>query len=113
MQELEKETYNFAVQTIGLARSLEKADSSQDLTKLKTSAAKVSTIFIEAMEADENKEFANKLRECLHYAKQAHEELTKISIYDTESLSKEFALLKASLDKIEKQLEEISTKLIY
>ncbi len=113
MQELEKETYNFAVQTIGFVRSLEKAGSNHDLAKLKTSAAKVSTIFIEAMEANENKEFADNLRECLKHAKHAHEELNKISVSDTESPSKELDRLKSSLNRIEKQLEEISTKLIY
>lgn len=113
MKELEKETYNFAVQTIGFVRSLEKADKSMDLAKLKASAAKVSTKFIDAMEADENKEFAENLRECLQHAKQAREELNKMNSSDNERLSKEFNQLKLSVRKIEEQLIEVSAKLIY
>lgn len=113
MQELEKETYNFAVQTIGLVRSLEKVKSNVDLTKLKASAAKVSTKFIDAMEADENKVFAENLRDCLQHAKHAHEELNKISIPDEERFVKELGQLKLSVQKIEQQLTEISAKLIY
>lgn len=113
MEELEIKTYDFAVQAIGFAKSIEKEYPEIQIQDFKKSSGAVSIKFIEAMNAKENEDFANGLRECLTNLQKSGEYLRLMQEVENERLEKEKSALVEEYIKIEKELDSIIKKLIY
>jgi len=71
MNELEVQTYNFAVEGIGFVKSLEKEFPEMAKPELKQVIGAVSLKCIDALDAKENEDFASNLRDCLEKSKKA------------------------------------------
>lgn len=113
MKELEVKTYNFAVQSIGFAKSIEKHFPEIEITEFKKSAGAVSIKYIEAFDCQENEDFANKLRECHSNLKSSLSYLNSMTEVSNESLEKEKAKLLEEATLVDKKLEKVIKKLIY
>ena len=113
MKELEVKTYNFAVQGIGLIKSLEKEFPELANNELKQSMGAVSINFIDALNAQENEDFAKNMRECFSNAQKSSELLNAIGEIQNRTLDEQkMGLIKDSKIIIEK-LDSIISKLIY
>ena len=113
MEELEIKTYDFAVQAIGFAKSIEKEYPEIQVQSFKKSSGAVSIKFIDAINAKENEDFANNLRECLKNLKKSGEYLKLMQTIKSERLENEKSALIDESVKIEKELDSIIKKLIY
>ncbi|MFO7829108.1 MAG: four helix bundle protein [Bacteroidales bacterium] len=113
MQELEVKTYNFAIQSIGFVKSLEKNHPELVNKELKPCAGAVSINFIAALDSNENEDFAKNLRACHNNAKKSLTLLKETrEIKDQQLNSQKDALIKEAEEIIEK-LDQIIDKLIY
>ncbi|MFO7939531.1 MAG: hypothetical protein R6U66_07255 [Bacteroidales bacterium] len=115
MQELEKLTYAFAIESASLIKSLEKMEPEQfePLQQYKGHAAGVSLMFMDAMEAEANEGFANNLRSCLYHAQVAEEHLQELNTHEVAELNE---LKQSLIDKckiIITKLTAITDKIIY
>ncbi len=113
MKELEVKTYNFAVLGIGLIKSLEKEFPELVNSDLKKSIGAVSIKFIDALNAEENEDFAKNLRECHSNAQKSVELLNALGEIANNTLNEQkLTLINESKIIIEK-LNTIISKLIY
>ena len=113
MKELEVQTYNFAVEGIGLIKSLEKEYPDMVPDEMKQCMGKVSLKYIDALGAKENEDFANNIRDCLANAKKSAELLNALNrITDTALFRQKEKMMTDSRIIIEK-LEGVVSKLIY
>ncbi|MEE4197501.1 MAG: hypothetical protein V2I54_07635 [Bacteroidales bacterium] len=113
MQDLETKTYQFAVKAIGLIKSLEEKKPETDTIALKQASGAVSLKFIAAMEAKENEQFANNLRECHKQAIKAAAQLKKMKTFNDPGLEEQKIQLLKAADEIIVELDKIIEKLIY
>lgn len=113
MEELEIKTYDFAVKAIGFAKSIEKELSEIQVNDFKQNSGAVSIKFIEAMNANENEDFANNLRECFEKLQESDKFLQAMETLKIEQLENEKAELISEAGKIKVQLDSIIKKLIY
>jgi len=113
LKELEKKTYIFSVEAIGWSKSMEKAeDHPNEAVSFKLAAANAYKFFSSAIIAEENKAFADKLRDSLSATKEARKLLDEISPEDKELAKQQKALYEKS-GEIISELEEIIEKIIY
>ncbi len=112
MRELEKQTYDFAVEGISLIKSLEKTFPELVSIELKRNIGAVSTKYIDAVNAKENEDFASNLRECHTSAKKSVELLNSLDIKNEDFNSQKSKLINDSKLIIDK-LDTIISKLIY
>ena len=113
MKELEKKTYIFSVEAIGWAKSMEKInDHSNQTVSFKLVAANAYKFFSGAVIAEENKAFADRLRDSLSAAKEARKLLDEVST-ENDELAKQQKALYEKNDEIISELEEIIQKIIY
>ena len=113
MQELEVKTYNFTVDAIGLIKSLEKEYPELLKNEFKKSAGAVSLKFMDAIESQENNDFANNLRDCLENSKQSLDFLKKMKTIPNELFENQKRALIENISGIIEKLENINSKLIY
>ncbi len=113
MQQLEKKIYIFSVEAIGWSKSMEKKDNQpEDVVSFKLAAANAYKLFSDAVTSEENRDFANKLRDSLTAAKKAQKIINELSV-DDEELKKQQSNLNQQIEKIVNELEEITKKIIY
>jgi len=114
MQELEKLTYSFAIESASLIKSLEKIATKDfsDLQELKRQTAGVSLTFMDAIEARENKVFSNNLRTCLHHVQATYTCLQTLDTHQVAEFDQQKTTLIQKCEKIKAKLEEITKKLI-
>ena len=113
MKELEVKTYNFAIQAIGFAKSIEKKFPEISISEFKKSAGAVSIIFIDAFDAQENSDFAKNLRQCHNKIIESIDGLNSIEPISDETLEKQrLSLIKEAI-LIDEKLETIIQKLIF
>ena len=86
MKELEVQTYNFAVEVIGFVKSLEKKIRELVKTELKHSYGAVSLKYMDALDANENEDFASNLKDCLEKSKKSSELLSNLKGVSNENL---------------------------
>jgi hypothetical protein len=115
MQELEKLTYAFAIESSSLIKSLEKMEPEQFgvLQQYKGHAAGVSLTFMNAMEAEANEVFANNLRSCLYHAQIALKQLDELNTHEVAELDKQKQGLTEKCNLIITKLTAITDKIIY
>jgi len=113
MKDLEKQTYDFAVAGISLIKSLEKEYPELVNSELKKNIGAVSIKYIDAINAQENEDFANNLRACHSSAKKSIELFNALGEIGNINLNKQkIKLIKDSKIIIEK-LDTVISKLIY
>jgi len=113
LKELEKKTYIFSVEAIGWAKSMEKMnDHPNEAMSFKIAAANAYKFFSSAIVAEENKAFADKLRDSLSATKEARKLLNEIST-ENEELAKQQKALYEKSGEIISELEKIIKKIIY
>ncbi len=112
MRELERQTYDFAIEGISLIKSLEKTFPELVSTELKRNIGAVSTKYIDAVNAKENEDFAGNLRDCHASAKKSIELLNSLDIKNEDFNSQKSKLINNSKLIIDK-LDTIISKLIY
>lgn len=113
MQELEKQAYIFSVETIGLAKSLEKESTQKELAgRLKQASGKVYTLLSDALSAKENKDFADLFRESHQQTKQALEYIKQSQFQDS-GLNEKKAELTGMAEDIIERMNTILGKIIY
>ena len=113
MKELEVKTYNFAIQGIGLIKSLEKEFPELANKELKQSLGAVSIKFIDALNAEKNEDFAQNIKECHTNALKSSELLNEMDEIANDTFNKQKkALINESKVIIEK-LDTIVSKLIF
>jgi len=115
MQELEKLTYAFAIESASLIKSLEKMEPEQfeDLQQYKGHAAGVSLMFMNAMETEANETFANNLRSCLYHAQVAVKHLQELNTHEVAELDELKQMLVDKCNSIIIKLTAITDKIIY
>lgn len=113
MKELEVKTYNFAIQGIGLIKSLEKEFPEKVNSELKKNIGNVSLKFIDALDAQENEKFAENLRECCSCAQKSGELLNAMGEILNETLNNQKNTLINDSKIIIGELDTIIKKLIY
>ena len=113
MKELEVKTYNFAVQGIGLIKSLEKEFPEKVNSELKRNIGNVSLKFIDAIDAQENENFAKNIRECYSSAQKSEELLNAMGEILNEVLNNRKNALINDSKIISEELDTIIKKLIY
>lgn len=113
MKELEVKTYNFAVQGIGLIKSLEKEFPALVNNELKQSMGAVSISFIDALNAQENEDFAKNIKVCYTNAKKSNELLNTLGNFENQNLNEQKVLLINDSKSIIDKLDSIISKLIY
>jgi len=113
MKELEEKTYNFTVQAIGLIKSLEKEFPKLVNPELKKALGNVSIKFMDAMDADENTDFANNLRDSKENAEKSYELLSQMGSIQNELFNSQRNTLISEAQEIKEKLENIISKLIY
>lgn len=113
MKDLEVQTYNFAVEGIGLVRSLEKEFPELASNELKQNIGAVSLKYIDAIEAKENEDFASNLRACHSCAKKSAELLNELKGITNENLVNQKEKLINDSKIIIEKLDNIISKLIY
>ena len=113
MKELEVKTYNFAIQGIGLIKSLEKEFPELVNSDLKQSIGAVSLTFIDALNAEENEDFAKNLRDCHSNAQKSVELLNAMGEIANDTLSEQKSKLINESKIIIEKLNTIISKLIY
>jgi len=113
MQELEVKTYNFTVQGIGLIKSLEKEFPEMVNSELRQNIGNVSLKFMDALDAQENEDFAKNIRECNSSTKKSEELLSKIGTIQNETFENQKIALIIESKVICEKLNTIIEKLIY
>lgn len=113
MKELEVKTYNFAVLGIGLIKSLEKEFPELVNSDLKKSIGAVSIKFIDALDAEENKDFAKNLRDCHSNVQKSVELLNALGEIANNTLNEQKNTLIIESKIIIEKLNTIISKLIY
>ena len=113
MKELEVKTYNFAIQGIVLIKSLEKEFPELVNSDLKQSIGAVSLTFIDALNAEENEDFAKNLRDCHSNAQKSVELLNAMGEIANDTLSEQKSKLINESKIIIEKLNTIISKLIY
>lgn len=113
MKELEVKTYNFAVLGIGLIKSLEKEFPELVNSDLKKSIGAVSIKFIDALNAEENEDFAKNLRDCHSNAQKSIEILNTMGEIANNTLNEQKNTLIIESKIIIEKLNTIISKLIY
>ena len=113
MKDLEVKTYNFAVQGIGLIISLEKEFPELVNNELKQSMGAVSINFIDALNAQENEDFAKNPKMCYSNAKKSAELLQNLGVIENKTLEEQKMLLINESKSIIDKLNSIISKLIY
>jgi len=113
MKELEEKTYNFTVQAIGLIKSLEKEFPELVNSELRKTMGNVSLKFMDALDSEENTDFANNLRDCKSSAEKSHELLSKMGDIENELYNSQRKALLSEAQEIKEKLENIISKLIY
>jgi len=113
MKELEVKTYNFAVLGIGLIKSLEKEFPELVNSNLKKSIGAVSIKFIDALNAEENEDFAKNIRDCHLNTQKSVELLNAMGKITNDTLNEQKNTLINESQIIIKKLNTIISKLIY
>ena len=113
MKELEVQTYNFTVGGIGLIKSLEKEFPKLVNSDLKQSIGAVSLKFIDALNAEENEDFAKNLRNCHSNAKKSVELLNAMGDITNDTLNEQKNILINDSKIIIEKRDTIISKLIY
>lgn len=113
MKELEVKTYNFAVLGIGLIKSLEKEFPELVNSDLKKSIGAVSIKFIDALNAEENEDFAKNIRDCHSNAQKSIELLNALGKIANDTLNAQKNTLINESKIIIAKLNTIISKLIY
>lgn len=113
MKDLEIKTYNYTVKGIGLIKSLEKEFPELVSSELKQNIGKVSIKFMEALDADEAKDFAENIRESYSSSQKSLELLNEMEDIKSPNLNEEKKQLIEETKLIVDQLESIVQKLIY
>lgn len=113
MKDLEVKTYNFAVQGIGLIKSLEKEFPELVNIDLKQSMGGVSINFIDALNAQESEDFAKNIRACYANTQKSAKLLQSLGVIENKALEEQkMQLINDSKNMIDK-LDSIISKLIY
>lgn len=113
MKELEIKTYNFAVQGIGLIKSLEKEFPALVNNDLKQSIGAVSIQYIDALNSKENEDFAKNLRNCHSNALKSIELLNALGEISNSTLNDQKNTLINESKIIIDKLSKVINKLIY
>lgn len=113
MKELEIKTYDFAVQGIGLIKSLEKEFPELVNNDLRQSIGAVSIKFIDALNAEENEDFAQNIRDCHSNALKSSELLSKMDEIKNDTFNKQKEVLINESKVIIEKLDTIISKLIF
>lgn len=113
MQQLESQAYNFTVKAIGFIKSLEKVLPHLVNEELRKSSSEVSLRFMEAMNADQTKDFSDNIRNSYQSAQQSFELLKSMNCSENKELEKQKAELLTDLHEINVKLSSIIIKLIY
>jgi len=113
MKELEVQTYQFAVEGIGLVKSLEKEVPGLATSDLKQSMGAVSLKYMDALSAEENEDFASNLRACHASAKRSEELLHTLEKLTNKELIQQKEKMINDSKKIIEKLDGIIEKLIY
>jgi len=113
MNELEEKTYQYTVKGIGLVKSLEKEFPELLSSELKQNIGKVSTKFMDALDAKETEDFAKLLRESHSSAEKTLDFLNSMNEISNQNLNDEKKKLIEETKSIVDQLENIIQKLIY
>jgi hypothetical protein len=113
MKELEVKTYNFAVQGIGLVKSLEKEFPELADNDLKQSMGTVSIKFIDALNAKENEDFAQNIKDCHLNALKSSEILSKMGEIKNDTFNKQKEVLINESKEIIEKLDTVISKLIF
>jgi four helix bundle protein len=113
MLELEKKAYIFSVESIGFSKDLEKQGIQPELAgNLRQAAGRVYTLLTDALEAEENKDFASLFRQSRQQASEARGHLDKAQPGE-DALMEKKKELNTLIDEILKLMDEIEGKLIY
>jgi len=113
MRDLEEKTYEYTVQGIGLIKSIEKVFPELLSTDLKKSIGAVATKYMDAVESNENDDFAKNLRESHSSAEKSLELLNSMSDIADSDLNEQKKKLIVETKEIVDQLNAIIQKLIY
>lgn len=113
MKELEVKTYNFAIQGIGLIKSLKKEFPELADNDLRQSMGAVSIKFIDALNAEENEDFAKNIRDCHSNALKSSELLIKMDEIKNDTFNKQKETLINESKLIIEKLDTIISKLIF
>ncbi|HAF27624.1 MAG TPA: hypothetical protein DCG75_01120 [Bacteroidales bacterium] len=113
MKDLEVKTYNFAVQGIGLIKSLEKEFPELVNNDLKQSMGSVSINFIDALNAQENEDFAKNIKACYANTQKSAELLHSLGVIENKTLEEQRLLLINDSKNMIDKLDSIISKLIY
>ncbi len=113
MKELEVKTYNFAIQGIGLIKSLEKEFPELANNELKQSMGAVSIKFIDALNTEKNEDFAINLKDCLSNALKSSELLKQMEDINNDTFNKQKNVLLDESKVIIAKLNTVISKLIF
>lgn len=113
MKELEVKTYNFAIQGIGLIKSLEKKFPELANQELKQSMGAVSIKYIDAVNAEKNEDFAKNIKDCHVNALKSSELLNQMDEIKNDNFNKQKIALISESKVIVAKLNTIISKLIY
>jgi hypothetical protein len=113
MRDLEKQTYDFAVAGISLIKSLEKEFPELVNSELKQNVGAVSIKYIDAINAQENEDFANNLRECHSSAEKSIELFSALGEIGNINLNEQKIKLINDSKIIIEKLDTVISKLIY
>jgi len=113
MQELERKAYIFSVETIGLAMSMEKEGGQRELArKLKKASGQVYTLLTDALEAEENKDFADLLRASHQQAMNARDYLKQTGLSQAGLRNKQKELT-GMVEEVIERMDNMLGKIIY
>ncbi len=113
MKELESETYNFAIQGIGLMKSLEKEFPALTNSELSRCIAAVSIKYMNALNAEKNEGFALNVRNCHSNALKSSELLNQIGEIENNTFNQQKIELISELKVIIEKLDIVISKLIF
>ena len=113
MKELEEKTYNFAIQGIGLIKSLEKEFPELANKDLKQSMGAVSIKFIDALNAEKNEDFAQNIKDCHSNAFNSYELLSNRDEIKNDTFNKQKNVLINESKVIIEKLDTVISKLIF
>lgn len=113
MKELEEKTYDFAIQGIGLIKSLEKEFPELVNKDLKQSMGAVSIKLIDALNAEKNEDFAQNIRDCHSNTLKSSELLSKMDEISNDTFNKQKEELINESKVIIEKLDTVISKLIF
>ena len=112
MLELEKKAYIYSVESIGYSRSMEKQGSQSELAgSFREAAGRVYTLLTDALEAEENKDFAALFRDSKSQASASRQYLQQLNAKQAGLEEKKHELI-GLVDDIMRRMDEIEKKLI-